>query len=820
MIKIYVTFVFFLSCVVYCNSQIHGQVLNLNQEPIPFVNIYIEGTLNGTTTNDQGQYQLTVHQLGEYVIVFRYLGYKTEKKLITVNEKDYELNITLLEEGLKLNEVELSVNTNPANDIIKKVIYKRKEVQKKIQNYTANFYSKGIIKIKNAPERILGQDLGDFGGGLDSTRTGILYLSETISEIAQRQGDLKETIKASKVSGNDNGFSFNTALDVNFSFYDNLVELGSQLVSPIAENAFNYYNYSLKGTFYEEGNRLINQIEVTPKRINDKTFSGHIYIVEDQWELYAIDLKTTGKQVQITPVDTFYLKQSFNYSKQYNIWLKVLQSFDFEYDILGFKGDGRFTAAYNDYDLNPNFGKGDFKAEILSFEKNSNKKDSIYWNIERPVPLTPEESIDYTLKDSIQAIRKTKKYLDSVDQKGNRFNLSSLLFGYTYSNTFKDKYYTMNTPIENISFNTVQGWNGSLSFNYLKFYNEEQQALQIITKFNYGLSDKRLRPTASFYYRFNKISRPIISLNLGNKLSQFNEEEPISAIGNTITTLFFERNFAKFFDQTYIKLIYNQEIINGVQTSLNLGYEDRKPLFNTTDYTYIDYSDEQYSSNNPLAPQNFTSAIIDNHTLMKLGIDLRIRFGQQYLNYPNEKVNIVNEDYPTLHFGYKKGFAASSEKYHFNQFKIRLTQSFPIANKGQFSYNFETGTFINGDEISFVDYQHFNGNESYVTRKNYLESFLLLPYYEFSTNKDYLESHLEHNFKGLILNRIPLVKKLNAHLILSGNFLTTSNHKPYSEFGIALGNLGWKKFRFLRIGYAQNYFDGKIDRGINIGLIF
>lgn len=820
MLQKYIIAIFILCSSIYCNAQIYGEITNIYEEPLPFVNIYIEGTLNGTTTNDQGQYQLLEPNPGEHVIVFKYLGYKTEKKSIVVEGNGYELNMTLLEEDLKLSEVELSANTNPAIAIIKNTIAKRKELKEKTKNYTANFYSKGIIKIKNAPERILGQDLGDFGGGLDSTRTGILYLSETISEIAEREGNLKEKIVASKVSGNDNGFSFNNALDVNFSLYDNLVELGSQLVSPIAENAFSYYNYSLLGTFYDDGNRLINQVEVRPKRPLDKTFSGTIYIVEDEWALYATDLKTTGKQVQIVPVDTFYLKQSFNYSKQHQTWLKVLQSFDFNYNILGFKGDGRFTAAYKDYNLEPNFVRGDFDAEILFFEENSNKKDSIYWESIRPVPLTLEEAVDYTLKDSIQTIRKTEKYLDSIDAKGNKFKLSSLLFGYTYSNTFKDKYFTINTPASNIAFNTVQGWHGSLGLEYLKFYNDEQQALQLKTHFNYGFSDKRLRPKVGLYYRFNNFSRPIIRLNLGNEAKQFNEEEPISALGNSITSLFFESNFAKFYDRTFIELMHNQEIINGVQTALNIAYENRSPIFNTTNYTFIDYSDRAYTSNNPTNLQNFETAAIEDHTIMKLEVDVRIRFGQKYLNYPDRKTNIPDNRFPTLYLGYEKGIASSSNKNHFDQFKFRLAQSFEVANKGQFSYNFLAGAFLNAQDISFVDYQHFNGNESYVTRKNYLQSFLLLPYYSLSTNKEYLEGHVEHNFNGFLLNRIPLIKKLNAHLIITGNILTTSNNQPYTEFGVALGNLGFKKFRFLRIGYAQSYFNGSVERGLNVGLSF
>ena len=819
MLNKYLPFLF-LICSSYCGAQVFGIVVDKNNQPLPFVNIYIEETLNGTTTNANGEYQLMLPTNGEQVVVFKYLGYKTEKKSINIKGDDYKLDMTMTEEGLNLNEVQIVANSNPANGIMRNVIAKRKELRAKISNYKVNFYSKGLIKIKNAPERILGQELGDLGGGLDSTRTGILYLSETISEVARSKGKLNEKIIASKVSGDDNGFSFNAALDVNFSFYENMVELGSQLVSPIAENAFSYYTYELEGTFYDEGNRLINQIKVSSKQTDDKTFNGTIYIVEDEWELYAVDLKLTGKQAQIVPVDTFNIKQSFNYSKKDKIWLKMLQSFDFEYSILGFEGAGRFTAAYKDYNLEPNFVKGDFTAEILSFQENANKKDSVFWGAKRPVPLTVEEYVDYELKDSIQVIRKTQKYLDSVDAKKNRFKLSSLLFGYSYDNTFKEKYYTISTPVENIAFNTVQGWHGSLGFNYLKLNEEEGTTFQLNTSFNYGLSDKRVRPTASIYYRFNTFSRPTLRLKMGNEVKQFNNEEPITPIGNTITSLFFERNFAKFYDLTFINSSYSEEITNGVLANINLGFEERKPLFNTTDFTYIDYEDRQYTSNNPLEPENFDNAAIDDHTILKLGIDVRIRFGQKYLNYPDGKFNITNELFPTLYLGYEKGFGSSMAKNHYDQFKARLTQSFDIANKGEFSYNFRAGAFANQGDISFVDYQHFNGNESYITRKDYMESFFLLPYYNLSTNQEYVEGHAEHNFKGFIMNRIPLLKKLNSHLIVSSKFLAITNNRPYLEFGVSLGNLGWKKFRFLRVGYAQSYFNNTVERGLNIGLIF
>ena len=162
---------------------------------------------------------------------------------------------------------------------------------------------------------------------------------------------LKEKITASKVSGDNSGFSFNNAIDVDFNFYNNTVEFGNEIVSPIANNAFSYYRYQLEGVFYDVRGNLINKINVLPKRKNDPIFSGSIYIVEDQWTIYALELDITGIQARIPAVDIISLKQSFSYSEKENIWAIISQSIDFKYKFFGIKGDGRFTAVYSNYEF-------------------------------------------------------------------------------------------------------------------------------------------------------------------------------------------------------------------------------------------------------------------------------------------------------------------------------------------------------------------------------------------------------------------------------------------------------------------------------------
>ncbi len=222
-------------------SQVKGVISDEKGNPLPFVSVYIDGSYIGTTSNEQGEYELSVKP-SKYILVFQYLGYKTQRIKYVIENYPKKLNITLAEEQVTLNEVVIDRNQNPANEVIRKAIASKKENSEKTARYSADFYSRGIFRIKDAPKKILGQKFDAFDEVLDSTRSGILYLSETISKVYYQKPDkLKETIVASKVSGNDSGFSFNNAASADFDFYDNYIAFQTNVISPIAANAFQYY---------------------------------------------------------------------------------------------------------------------------------------------------------------------------------------------------------------------------------------------------------------------------------------------------------------------------------------------------------------------------------------------------------------------------------------------------------------------------------------------------------------------------------------------------------------------------------------------------
>lgn len=802
-------------------AQIKGTVSDSKGNPIPFANIYIKDTYISTTSNDQGNYELNIKSAGNYTILFQYIGYKTHKETVSYNLTGKEINVVLYDEDIQLNEIVISNKVNPANEIIRKTIAAKKENSKKTSHFTADFYSRGIFRVKDLPKSIMGQKLDMFDEIIDSTRSGILYLSETVSKITfQKPDKLKEVIVASKVSGNNNGFSFNNAAQVNFDIYENYLEFDINVVSPIADGAFNYYNYKLDGSFRDENDQLINKIKVTPKRDSEPTMTGYIYIVEDSWAIYATDLSIKGSQMQNPAINLMTIKQSFSYNSINKIWVKNTQTLEFEAGMLGINVNGKFTYVYSNFEFPEKFAKKTFTNEVLKFEENANKKEDAFWETIRPVPLTAEETSDYVKKDALQEKKKSQVYLDSIDAKRNKFGISDVIMGYSYRNSFKKWSLTYDGILMNTSFNTVQGWKTHTGLWYMKRDEDKKTYTRFGATFDYGLSEEKLRMIGNFSRRFNNNNNSQLHINGGSSITQFNGTNPISGLVNSVSTLFFKNNFMKLYEKNFASTYFTREIFNGLNMGLNVEYSERKPLWNTTDYTLIK-NDDLYTSNNPLLPNDYITPAFEKHNLVKTAVSARIKFGQQYWTRPDGKFNIGNEKFPTLNVSYEKTFAATDKKYEYDLISARISHNLTLGNKGQMSLNLKGGKFFNADGISFIDYKHFNGNQTHISNGDvYTNVFNNLPYYSSSTNDSYLEFHAEHNDKGFIMNKLPLLKYLKSQLVLGFHNLSIPDRRPYQEFSVGLDNLGFGKFRMLRVDYIRSYQNGFQGDAVVFGLKF
>lgn len=815
------TFLLFLFISSAFIAQVKGKITDINNNPLSFVSVYLDKTVTGTTSNDNGDYILEFKKKGKHIVVFQFLGYKTLKKEVDIASFPFELNVILNEENVELTGILISTKDNPANGIIRNVIANKDKNTDKFAQYTANFYSRGLYRIKDVPEKFLGQSLGDFGGGLDSTRSGIIYLSETISKIKyqKKPKNFKENIIASKVSGRDNGISFNRAEDANINFYENSVEFGNDLISPISTNAFSYYNYKLEGTFYDKNGKLINKINIIPKRKNDRVFSGSLYIVEDDWALYGADVSVTGAQINIPMVDVLKLKQNYNYSDENDAWVLISQSIDFKVNAFGFKLDGRFSSAFSKYNFKPNFTDKTFTNEVLTFEKEATEKDTTYWKTLRPVPLTAEEVNDYSIKDSLKIVRKSKVYLDSINKKQNKLNLLSPITGYTYRNSFEKWSLSFDGLIKDFNFNTVQGFNSSVGLSYSKSLNEAGKWWSVGAKVNYGFSEEIVRPTFFFAKKWNDFSKPRLTISGGVSTAQFNDRKPISKLDNMVRSLIYRENYLKIYEKEFAKIQYSEEIKNGIYLSSSLEYANRKPLFNTTNYSFARQRlNEPYTSNNPLDATDFVNTGFTEHKIATLNVGATFVFGQKYLSYPDRKFNIGNEKYPTLSVNYRKTFGASNSDFNSDLFVANLKQNINAGNYGKLAYNIRAGVFLEKKNIAFMDNLQVNGNQLRYNLSDQLNNFGLLEYYKFYTNDKYAEAHISHNFKGALLGKIPLINKLNYHLITGAKTMFMADRNPYTEYSVGLDNIGFGKWRFLRVDYVKSFNAGVKNDGFLFSL--
>jgi len=100
---------FFATAMFAQNGTVTGTILDkeFNNEPLAFANIVIKGTKQGTSTDENGKYSISLKP-GNYTIVIGYLGYETKEIAFTIkaNEKKV-INHTLVASGVQLQDIEI-----------------------------------------------------------------------------------------------------------------------------------------------------------------------------------------------------------------------------------------------------------------------------------------------------------------------------------------------------------------------------------------------------------------------------------------------------------------------------------------------------------------------------------------------------------------------------------------------------------------------------------------------------------------------------------------------------------------------------------------
>ena len=508
------------------------------------------------------------------------------------------------------------------------------------------------------------------GGMIDSSKQGIIYLSESVAEVSYSKPNyFYEKILANKVSGDPRGISVNSFSRTNFSLYDETTDFSRNIISPIADNALSYYKYKLVTTFWDEAGNKIYKINFVPKSDYGPTYQGELNIVDETFNFHSFDIFTKDNQLKSPMIDTLRLIQLFKPIEK-NKWCIITQNIDFSVNFFGFKAQGYFNYIFLDYDLN--------------FVQ--------VWN--------------------------SKAYKDSLDNANNKFKINNLMFGYRYRNSSKNYSLFINSPANTLQFNAIEGTNIQLPMTYTKRDTNQDTRYTVESFLQYGFNDEKFKYgiRTSFVLNKNRLSK--LTLTWSDRYEQFDETRPVGNFSNTFNSLLYKDNYGRYFDQKLLKIGFQSEIINGLLSTVSFAWDERKSLENTTNFSYLK-KDKNYKANNIRSLEGYL--LDDNSLTVDLGI--RIRIGQKYMSLIDDKVRVQSK-WPSILVHVKSALPIADNYVSYTKADISISKNYlPMKKYGFGKVNVKAGMFLNNDRISDVDLLHIQSNDLWFISWSYNMSY-------------------------------------------------------------------------------------------------
>ncbi|MCB0448339.1 MAG: carboxypeptidase-like regulatory domain-containing protein, partial [Gelidibacter sp.] len=107
--------IFSIASSVFAQNKINGKVKDVNGMPIMGANVYIEGTYDGSTTNELGEFSFGTDITGTQTLIVSYLSYETFTMTGDISLMK-NLQIKLREDVNTLGAVVISAGTFSAGD--------------------------------------------------------------------------------------------------------------------------------------------------------------------------------------------------------------------------------------------------------------------------------------------------------------------------------------------------------------------------------------------------------------------------------------------------------------------------------------------------------------------------------------------------------------------------------------------------------------------------------------------------------------------------------------------------------------------------------
>ncbi|MBD2755576.1 DUF5686 family protein [Spirosoma validum] len=747
----------FIPAVAQSFYTISGQVTDAaTGEGIPFVSVAVKGQTTGTTSDVNGRYSLQIKQLSDSLLILS-LGYRTRSYPILEQPKQV-IDAQLQAAATKLQEVKVyAKGGDPAYRVIREVVRRRDQFNPvqllgyqydsytKIEGYINNFAQQRKNGKKPGPiNRLLGRlpAITDANG-----KPAIpVFVSETFSNFYARSNPdkIKEYVQKSRVTGvgvSDGGLisQLTGASFQQYNFYRNsLYVFRKDIASPIGKQWETIYTFRMKDTI-ALGQSTCYEIEFTPKRVTDLAFTGTVWIDTLSMSLSKIDARV-GKQANINFVDELRVEQDWEtLPSGLRFPTQTQLTIDTEQPTPRSPGAViRFlTTAQNITENEPK--EVGFYNPSIELADDFREADPNFWQHVRPDALSPNELRALNVVDSVRNVpfMKVAGEIIKLGVLGYKplgklnIELGPLLYSYASNNVEGQRF--------RLGLRTNTGFSRKWLLSGYLAYGTQDQQFKYNASIEYILSRKPWT-VVGFRHTYDLERIGVSGDNIGNN-SLF---AAYSRFGTIRRPYFQDENLF------YIR----REMGRGFTQTLALRNRSFEPLFPFAFQPQAKDDDQRVRS---------------TYTTTELISETRFAPDEVLLQNDNVRVSAGAVRKPIYTLRYTLGLRnVMGGDFAYQRIALGMNHSFRVGVLGRTYYSIGAG--IIPATVPYPLLYSPLGNESSFYVGN---AYNLMNYFEF-INDRWASVQFEHNFGGLLFNRIPLLRQLKWRELITAKVLVGS----------------------------------------------
>lgn len=772
-------------------TRISGKVTDkITREPIPFANIYLKGTTIGATSSEDGSYQLVATEDADSIYA-SVMGYTTLARPVKRGVSQV-IDFALAGAEKKLKEVVILPDEDIADILMRWVIRnKDRHDPARIEYYQCEVYSKVRVDLNNIGGKFRERKaLEPFSFVFDYADTSALngktyipaFLSETFSDIYYRRSPrtTREFIRANRVSGieNESITQYLGGVMEPVNIYDNFITLFEKnFLSPVASSALLTYHYAIEDTI-EETEPFIYVVRFEPRRKQEPTFSGTLWIEDSSFAVREVDMRVAG-DANFNFINDYAIRQEYEWTNHEH-WIMTSDQRVADMNLVENtdKLAGIFlhrSVSYRNFIFDRPREESFYSTPVkVTVDGKARERDRAYWAAARHDSLTVQEEAITLMVDSIKNVPVFRTYADIVYM---------ITTGYLPMKKFE-----WGPLYKSLSFNAIEGVRLRAGG---RTANSFSRKLMLEGHVAFGFLDSKFKYGAGMTYMLSKDPRRSVGLNFLYDLEQLGQSQNAFSEDNFFAAFFRRSPADKLNMVREFSGFYEHEWFQGFSSTVRFLHRE---LFAIGDDGFIiNEGDDQ------LLMHSITSSEIQLHS--------RLAFRERYLYGEFERYSLGTK-YPVIEVLYGYGIPDFlGADFEYSRLQLQCKHWFNLFHLGWSKYVLETGKIWG--RLPYPLLKIHEGNETILF---YEGAGNLLNYYEFISDL-YVSLYYTHHFDGLFFNHIPLLRKLKWREVIHGRGVwgtMTRENQEFSEFPVISGPLD-KPYFEAGVGIENIFRFGRID---------